>query len=361
MRTLQSSRARCLIACALVAALLLVRGALPVRASGGVVTNCSSDAQLSSLLATGGTISFNCGAGAHTIPISSQKSINLNTTIDGGGTITLDGQNKYRLFDVGAVLTLRRIVLARASFNGDGGAIRNNANGTLVVESSIIRDSHATLSGGAILSTGPLTITDSVLEGNTALNGGALYPRFAGARTVIVNSVLRNNQATDTSDGWGGALLAWDGAPVTIEASDISSNSAQRGGAIFNYAHSVLMLKSNTRLRTNIATDIGGGGLFNVGTATLTDVILSGNAASGGVSYGGGLLNDGMAMATLTNVTLSGNSAHDDGGGLYNLGTATLTNVTLSGNSADRGGGIFNLSSTATLTNVYLSGKSATY
>jgi hypothetical protein len=53
---------------------------------------------------------------------------------------------------------------------------------------------------------------------------------------VIVGSVLRNNQATDTTDGWGGALLAWDGAPVTIEGSDIYSNTAQSGGAIYNTA-----------------------------------------------------------------------------------------------------------------------------
>src|SRR6476659_7169867 len=139
MHTAQLRITRCLIACALVAALVLGPGARPVRASGGVVTDCSSDAQFSSLLASGGTITFNCGAGPHTILISSQKSINLNTTVDGGGTITLDGQNTYRLFDVGAVLTLRRIVLARASFNGDGGTIRNNANGTLILENSTIR------------------------------------------------------------------------------------------------------------------------------------------------------------------------------------------------------------------------------
>jgi hypothetical protein len=345
------------IACALAAALLLVRGALPVHASGGVVTDCSSDAQFSSLLTTGGTISFNCGAGPHTILISSQKSINLTTTIDGGGTITLDGQNTYRLFDVGAVLTLRNIVLVRASFNGDGGAIRNNANGTLVLESSTIRDSHATLSGGAILSYGPLTITNSVLEGNTALNGGALYPRFAGAQTVIVNSVLRNNRTTSTTDGWGGALLAWDGAPVTIEASDIYSNTARSGGAIYN-THSVLTLRSNTRLRDNIA-GYSGGGLYNqAGTATLTNVTLSGNSAE---YYGGGIFNvDGTA--SLTNVTLSGNRTLTDGGGLYNdlTGTATLDNVTLSSNTApnSNGGGIFNRG-TATLDNVTLSGNGA--
>lgn len=54
MLTLQWSRARFLIASALVVALLLARDAVPVRA-GGVVTDCSSDAQFSSLLAGGGT------------------------------------------------------------------------------------------------------------------------------------------------------------------------------------------------------------------------------------------------------------------------------------------------------------------
>src|SRR5689334_1276720 len=111
MLTLQGSRTRWHILVALVVAFLSIRGALPVRASGGVVSDCSSDAQFSSLLATGGTISFNCGAGPHTILITSQKSINFDTTIDGGGTITLDGQNMYRLFDVGAKLTLRGLVM----------------------------------------------------------------------------------------------------------------------------------------------------------------------------------------------------------------------------------------------------------
>ena len=133
MPTPQWSRVRCRLLGVLVVALLSVCGTLPVRASGGVVSDCSSDAQFSSLLATGGTISFNCGAGPHTILITSQKSINHDTTIDGGGTITLDGQNTYRLFDVGATLTLRQLVLTRAFFNGDGGAIRNTANGTLIL------------------------------------------------------------------------------------------------------------------------------------------------------------------------------------------------------------------------------------
>jgi hypothetical protein len=357
LNILQWSRARWRVLGALVVMLLSVRGALPIHASGGVVTDCSSDAQFSSLLATGGTISFNCGAGPHTILITNQKSINLETTIDGGGMITLDGQNMYRLFDVGATLTLRQLVLTRAFFNGDGGAIRNNANGTLVLESSTIRDSHATLSGGAILSTGPLTIRNSLLEGNTALNGGALYPRFAGARTAIINSVLRTNQATDTTDGWGGAILAWDGAPVTIEGSDITSNEARSGGGIYNFANSVLILQNDTRLRNNVAQERGGG-LYNEGTATLTNVTLSGNSSA---YCGGGIFNFGAGAATLRDVALSGNDS-TEGGGICNStsnATVTLTNVTLSGNSASTGGGIYNAGGSATLTNVTLSGNTA--
>jgi hypothetical protein len=123
---------RFLIACGLVAALMLVPGATPARA-GGVVGNGTpgscTDAGLNTALAGGGSVTFNCGPAPHTILITSQKSINLNTTIDGGGKITLDGQDAHRLFDVGAVLTLRNIVLSRGYFNGDGGAIRNNSNG----------------------------------------------------------------------------------------------------------------------------------------------------------------------------------------------------------------------------------------
>ena len=354
--------------------------------AGGVVTNCSDDSQFSSLLAGGGIVTFNCGTAL--INLSSTQTISSNTTIDGGGQITLSGQNARRLFIVGsgALLTLRNVVLTNGFSSGDGGAIYNGASGgdggVLILEKSTIRDSQAGFSGGAIVSTGPLTITDSLLTGNRALNGGALYPRFLGAKTTIVNSVLRDNHATDTTNGWGGAILAWDGAPVTIEGSNIFSNSARDGGGIYNFFNSSVTLNgstlhdnkasrfgggifnnntgtatlTNVTLSGNSAAIIGGGGLDNEGTATLTDVTLSGNSAGNG----GGLLN--FFNATLTNVTLSSNSATFSGGGIYNgNGTAAvLTNVTLSGNSATfNGGGIYNGNGTAVLTNVTLSGNSA--
>jgi hypothetical protein len=210
--------------------------------------------------------------------------------------------------------------------------------------------------GGAIVSYGPMDIRGSLLENNRADNGGALYPRWANARMTIFRSVLRNNRARNPAQGWGGAILAWDGAPVSVEASDIYGNTAFAGGGIYNFGNSLLILSGGTRLRENVAEHWGGGVLNKSGMVALDGAILSDNSAA----YGGGIENDGTA--TLLNVTLSGNRATDSGGGLDNWGSAALTNTTLSGNGATYGGGIENAAwSEATLLNVALSGNAATY
>jgi len=84
-------------------------------------------------------------------------------------------------------------------------------------------------------------------------------------------------------------------------------------------------------------------GVFNSGTATLTNCTLSGNQAESGdfgSAGGGGVFNGGTA--TLTNCTVSGNSAFGGSGGSYgggvfntNSGTATLTNTIVAGNAGD--------------------------
>jgi hypothetical protein len=293
--------------------------------AGGVVTDCSNDVQFSSRLTGGGTITFNCGTAV--IPLSTALSISADTTIDGGGKITLSGQNAHRLFVVGngAKLTLRNIVLTSGSSTGDGGAIFNN--GSLTLDRATIRNSVSALSGGAIVSYGPLTVLDSVLEDNEALNGGAIYPRFPPAQTTISGSVLRFNKATDGTNGWGGAMLLWDGAPVSIEKSDIYGNTARLGGAIYVFPNSFVVLNSST-LRNNVAKD--GGALYNYQKVTLVNVTLSTNGAS---ATGGGLFNESGSSATLTNVTLSGNTANS-GAGIANFGFAQLANTIIANSPA---------------------------
>src|SRR5262250_2429292 len=86
---------RRLLACALLLAGLGWAG--PAQAAG-VVPNCSSDADLISKLSGGGRVTFACGPA--TIVLGSTQTINLNTTIDGSGKITLSGGGARRLFVV---------------------------------------------------------------------------------------------------------------------------------------------------------------------------------------------------------------------------------------------------------------------
>jgi predicted outer membrane repeat protein len=104
-----------------------------------------------------------------------------------------------------------------------------------------------------------------------------------------------------------------------------------------------------------VATHTGGGIFSGGGTATLTDVTLSGNSASDG-----GGMNVVDSTVTQTNVTLDRNTASEDGGAInIQNGTVTLSQVTLSGNAAEYGAGINIEAGLLNLTNVTLSGNSA--
>ena len=92
-----------------------------------------------------------------------------NTTIDGGGMITLSGDNQRRLFVVnpGARLELQNIVIDSGfSDSGDGGAIQNLD--TLVITNSSFLGNNVSndWNGGAIYSHGHLSIVDSVFRSN---------------------------------------------------------------------------------------------------------------------------------------------------------------------------------------------------
>ena len=70
--------------------------------------------------APGGTLRFDCGPAAHTIVVDTQNFLNSQTIVDGGGRITLDGNNAHRIFvvaprEAGAQteVTLRDITLRR--------------------------------------------------------------------------------------------------------------------------------------------------------------------------------------------------------------------------------------------------------
>ncbi len=212
-----------------------------------------------------------------------------------------------------------------------------------------------TLGSGLVLSN---TADQTTITGPAAaltVSGGGPSSDF---RVFVVNSGVTASMSgltiTDGNTiGWGGGMFN-DGT-ATLTNSTISGNSASVGGGLYNAGTATL---TNVALSDNSSNS--GGGIENTGMAILTNCTIAGNLA-GSHGSGGGI--DDNGTATLTNCTISDNEAPAGIGGGISIdyfSTATLTNCTISGNSApDGGGGIFN-QGTTTLTGVTISGNSAT-
>ncbi|MEP7358679.1 MAG: hypothetical protein ABI847_15640, partial [Anaerolineales bacterium] len=342
--------------------LFSVAGSLPVRAhaplspAAQVVGNghpetCTQE-NLFAALDLGGAITFNCGAAPTAIFFNTAKTISTSASLYGADRITLSGNNVTRLFVVngGISLTLSHIALSNASSAGDGGAIINNSGATLIIDHATFRHNvtDSVSSGGAIVNLGSLSISDSTFDSNQAGNGGAVYPRFSASRTTIANSLFIHNSTLNTTDGWGGAMLIWDGAPVTVQGSQFISNSARWGGVFYVFANSSLTLTSSL-LSYNLADsgstsdDGGGGAIYSNARLVLRDTHIEDNLTVVppgfgffGKRAGGAILNDSAGVVQMSGGALSRNRALH-GGALYSLGNGSIISATLADNLAGRG------------------------
>lgn len=382
--------------------LVTLATAAPILA-GGTVTACSNDTGLNTALSGGGLVQFNCGTS--TIPISSTKIIAANTTIDGGGKITLNAFGGQRIFGVnnGVTLTLKNIILENGYGSSSNGGTIYNA-GHLILDNMTIRGAgNSNYFGGGVATIGPVDITNTTFFDNEAGSGGALFAIGGAAVVNISGSTFTENKVSSSNPDSrrGGAIYIANGATLNMSTSTVHKNNGAYGAGIAN-ANSTLNLTDvtlsenewpttgrgggihNTGIATltrvtvfdNFLRNGSGGGMFNEGTANLTNVLFERN----GTDYGGGIANDhgdltvtnaqftgnyanvagggGIASSygnlTVTNATFSNNSASGDAGGVENgRGTATLKNVTFYKNSASSGGGMWNLyGGTAELINV---------
>ncbi len=197
------------------------------------------------------------------------------------------------------------------------------------------------------------TLRWAVAQANSSLDASAIEFELGSSPATITLS-----QGQLELSNTFRPVTIYDGpgqGPVTV-----SGNNASR---VFQIDKGVTATLSNF-VFTGGSTSGNGGGLYNLGTTTITDCTIDGNnsTSSSSSNGGGGLYNGSTGNLTLDNCAISANSANSDGGGLFNDGTAFLLNCTVSGNSTARlGGGIFNYFPTAvlTLTGCTISGNSA--
>src|SRR5262245_35885255 len=184
-----------------------------------------------------------------------------------------------------------------------------------------------------------ISLTSGSLTINTHLT-------IAGPSASSVTIDASNNTVMERAFTVGsGVIVSLSGVTVTGgRGGGTSAGSVENsGGGIFNAGTLTLRdaVISNNSTRNQ---GLGGGGIFNAGGATLTliNCIVSGNTAGGGniqqsgLVAGGGIRNASGALLSLTDTTVSNNWA-PVGGGIWKNGTLNITGSTYSENSAGVG------------------------
>jgi hypothetical protein len=266
---------------------------LPVQAVGAfqqpaaaalivTATNDSGPGSLRQAIADavpGDTITFDLPDHS-TITLATELVVTKNLTISGPGAahLNISGNNAVRVLQVnGSTLALDGVTITAG----------NNAGGQ---------------GGGIYLHnvTSKLTLTNSVVSGNSAASGGGIFTWHGGTLTVN-NSTISGNQAT----GSGGGIYTQNGV-TTVTNSTINDNSGNPGGGILSIGNPQFAI------------------------LTVINSTISGNTTLG---YGAGMANlDGVA--SVTNSTISNNLAGKYDGAFYsNNSTPTLKNTILDNGS----------------------------
>lgn len=381
----------------------------------GILDTISFDPQV---FTSAGTIQLTLGALVITDAVAIEGLANAVITVDASGNDpTLgedngDGTNVLVIDDLNdetlIAVSIRGLtlqggdavygggILSAENLTITGGWIKDNASqtlgggifsvgGTLTLAESIVSQNRAIQDGGGVASVADLVVTKSTISGNTAKSGGGVY---SAGTTTIERSQITSNTASATL-GQGGGILAVSG-PLTVFKSRVAGNSAFDGGGIWSDVSLEFVestVSGNTAatngggivgrgqthiLRSNLFDNQAGGdggGIFGREGVLIDSSTLARNAANG--SGGGAWLEANVSAIKLLQVTISGNRAGEEGGGVWasNLdGSMTIAHSTIVNNESPDGfgGGIFafqgrlNLEHTIVATNSAAAGPDLT-
>lgn len=361
----------------------------------GTPASCT-ESLLDAAIQKAGIITFDCGAAPATITLTSEKKLktNADTTIDGGGKITLDGKNATRLlsFDDANYRTSKiTVTLQNLTFTGGkssgtaipaapapcsqgtnvdgGGSVIYVRNGLLhVLKSTFTNNVAPPLGpdvGGAIYALGSLgvVVQDSTFDGNTGSNGAGIY--MLNSDLTVVGSTFTNNKALGTGgntidkgkcpstasgeigSGGSGAAITIDGGSdgaLLICGSTFTGNTATAlAGAIFRTPDNAVQT-STIRASTfdgNTCPTGGGGALY----FHHSNLVIEASTFSNNSAKGAGAIQSDDTTFTFTNDTFYGNSATAGiGGAISHFNGAaggTIASCTFASNKAEGGSGLF--------------------
>ena len=146
----------------------------------------------------GGTITL-----ASTLPTITDGA---GLAIDGGGDVTVSGNDSVRVFEVqsGARLSLSKLTITDGITNEFSSGIQPGL-------------------GGGIHNVGTLTVTNSTLSGNIAGSGGAIAND--GGTLTVANATIFSNHAANGGGGIRNGIL--NSGTITLMNSTVSENTSR--------------------------------------------------------------------------------------------------------------------------------------
>ena len=228
------------------------------------------------------------------ITLGGQLTIADDVTLVGPGAdaLTIDGNSAGRVFEVNsstdAMLSGMTITGGQVTGTANhGGAIYSSGN--LTIDSVVVTGNNSAWHGGAVYNVGgKLRIVDSTFSSNTATySGGAVY-----SNSNLVDALVIERSAFFDNQGNSAGAIYLDGSDGetgtgTIANSTFSGNRALlSGGIIQNSSGS----PPTTILNSTIAYNTAGGGGINMhnnsdNRFTLHNTILAHNTLSNGTAY----------------------------------------------------------------------------
>jgi CSLREA domain-containing protein len=250
---------------------------------------------------------------------------------NGGLTQTMSLLDSSPAFDAGsnALLPVGLTTDGRAAprvFDGivDIGAFESQT--VLAAPSLVVNTALADLTVGD----NKTSLLEAIILANNKLGGGTItfdpgvFPVDGSATIQIINDIAHGTLGI--------------AADVRIVGPGAKALSIRGGGVASNFSV-FFVAAGNTVAISGLTIEAGyasfGGGIYNLGSLTLTDCTVAGNSAT---NQGAGIYSQGTLI--VTGCTIANNGAPKLGGGLAVFGSLTMINTTVARNAALSGGGI---------------------
>jgi len=213
-------------------------------------------------------------------------------------------------------------------------------------------DTGANTANCAIATNTDCTLRDALAVATSGTDTIQFYANI-GVYTLTNGPLVLANSLTIT--GPGPNRVAIDGGR--------NAGTGSAGTIVFRVNDYVTATISGLEITHGNNQGVGGGGIYNSGSLTLTNDLIDHNNTTdigGGVDSPGGLA--AITSLTVMGCTITGNTSGSSGGGIYGgTNTVSITNSTITNNRGGQGGGgLFLATTTSTITGSTISGNTAT-